>query len=115
MKQHTDFRQSEFQFYADLRGYGQSDRPKEVSDYAFPKLIADVAGDHLLSLCSICMALCPHFSWVAMDQWQRPPRLATATHTLSHTGILDALEIDSAHIVGHDWGAGLVSVLNAAD
>ena len=28
----------------DLRGYNQSDKPKAVSDYALPKLIADVAG-----------------------------------------------------------------------
>ena len=28
----------------DLRGYGDSDAPTEVSDYAFPKLVGDIAG-----------------------------------------------------------------------
>jgi len=28
----------------DLRGYGRSDRPAAVEDYAFPKLLGDVAG-----------------------------------------------------------------------
>ena len=28
----------------DLRGYGRSDRPRAVEDYAFPRLLGDVAG-----------------------------------------------------------------------
>jgi pimeloyl-ACP methyl ester carboxylesterase len=49
----------------DLRGFGQSDKPKEASAYAIPILISDVVG------------------------------------------ILDALGIERAHVVGHDWGAVL--------
>ena len=49
----------------DLRGFGASDRPDDVADYAMPILIGDV------------------------------------------TGLLDALGIERAAVVGHDWGAGL--------
>jgi pimeloyl-ACP methyl ester carboxylesterase len=55
----------------DLRGFGESDRPPAVEDYAMAKSIADV------------------------------------------TALLDALEVDRAHIVGHDWGAGLAWALAA--
>lgn len=47
----------------DLRGFGRSDKPAEVSAYAPPTLVADVVG------------------------------------------VLDALEVPKAHVVGHDWGA----------
>jgi len=49
----------------DLRGFGESDRPSDVRDYAMPKLVADVVG------------------------------------------LLDALGIEQADVVGHDWGAAL--------
>jgi pimeloyl-ACP methyl ester carboxylesterase len=49
----------------DMRGFGQSERPAEVSAYALQNAVADVAG------------------------------------------ILDALGIDTAHVVGHDWGAAV--------
>jgi pimeloyl-ACP methyl ester carboxylesterase len=49
----------------DLRGFGASDRPAEVSAYAMPTLVGDVIG------------------------------------------LLDALEVPTAAVVGHDWGAGL--------
>src|SRR5580704_17525797 len=47
----------------DLRGFGRSSRPVEVTDYALSKSVADV------------------------------------------TGVLDALGLESVHLVGHDWGA----------
>ena len=47
----------------DQRGYGQSDKPTDVSAYSLPFLVADVIG------------------------------------------MLDALSIERAHVVGHDWGA----------
>jgi pimeloyl-ACP methyl ester carboxylesterase len=49
----------------DLRGFGRSSRPVEVSDYALSKSVDDV------------------------------------------TGLLDALRLESAHVVGHDWGAAV--------
>lgn len=49
----------------DQRGYGQSDKPMDVSAYSLPFLVADVIG------------------------------------------MLDALSIERAHIVGHDWGAAV--------
>ncbi|WP_375502214.1 alpha/beta fold hydrolase [uncultured Jatrophihabitans sp.] len=49
----------------DLRGFGDSSRPVDVSAYRMRTLIGDV------------------------------------------TGLLDALEIPSAAVIGHDWGAGL--------
>jgi pimeloyl-ACP methyl ester carboxylesterase len=49
----------------DLRGFGASDKPAEVSAYAAPAQIGDVVG------------------------------------------ILDALGVDRAHLVGHDWGAAI--------
>ena len=49
----------------DLRGFGASDRPGEVADYAMPTLVGDV------------------------------------------TGLLDALDIEQAAVIAHDWGAGL--------
>jgi pimeloyl-ACP methyl ester carboxylesterase len=49
----------------DMRGFGRSDRPPAVADYALPRLVGDVAG------------------------------------------ILDALGVEAAHVVGHDWGAGV--------
>jgi pimeloyl-ACP methyl ester carboxylesterase len=49
----------------DLRGFGESSKPAEISAYAAPAHVGDVVG------------------------------------------ILDALGIDRAHLVGHDWGAGI--------
>lgn len=49
----------------DLRGFGASDRPEGVAEYALPTLIGDVVG------------------------------------------ILDALGVERADVVGHDWGAGI--------
>jgi pimeloyl-ACP methyl ester carboxylesterase len=49
----------------DLRGFGQSSRPVEVTDYALSKSVGDV------------------------------------------TGLLDALGVESVHLVGHDWGAAV--------
>jgi pimeloyl-ACP methyl ester carboxylesterase len=49
----------------DMRGLGRSGRPARVTDYALPRLVADVAA------------------------------------------ILDTLGVDAAHVVGHDWGAGV--------
>jgi pimeloyl-ACP methyl ester carboxylesterase len=49
----------------DMRGFGRSERPAEVSAYALQNAVADVAG------------------------------------------ILDALGIETAHVVGHDWGAAV--------
>jgi pimeloyl-ACP methyl ester carboxylesterase len=55
----------------DLRGYGESDRPKEVEAYAVRHSVADAVA------------------------------------------ILDELEIERAHVVGHDWGAGVAWALAA--
>jgi pimeloyl-ACP methyl ester carboxylesterase len=49
----------------DLRGFGESDKPEAVEDYAIARSVADMVA------------------------------------------VLDALDIERAHIVGHDWGAGL--------
>ncbi|HUG14525.1 MAG TPA: alpha/beta hydrolase [Thermomicrobiales bacterium] len=49
----------------DMRGRGRSERPPEVSDFALPHCVADVAG------------------------------------------IMDALDIERAHVIGHDWGAAV--------
>jgi pimeloyl-ACP methyl ester carboxylesterase len=53
----------------DLRGFGRSSRPIEVTDYALSKSVGDV------------------------------------------TGLLDALGVESAHVVGHDWGAAVAWVM----
>src|SRR4051812_18539820 len=53
----------------DLRGFGESDKPAELSEYRVGRSVADVVA------------------------------------------ILDALEIPRAHVVGHDWGAGVAWVL----
>lgn len=53
----------------DLRGFGRSDRPAEVSSYALTTVVGDVVG------------------------------------------ILDALDVPRAHLVGHDWGAALAWVV----
>lgn len=55
----------------DLRGFGESDRPTAVEDYAMAKSIADMVA------------------------------------------VLDAVGITRAHVVGHDWGAGLAWALAA--
>jgi pimeloyl-ACP methyl ester carboxylesterase len=49
----------------DMRGFGRSGRPPEVSDYTLQNAVSDVAG------------------------------------------VLDALGIEAAHVVGHDWGAAV--------
>jgi pimeloyl-ACP methyl ester carboxylesterase len=49
----------------DLRGFGESDRPDAVADYAISRSVADMVA------------------------------------------LLDRLGIERAHVVGHDWGAGL--------
>lgn len=55
----------------DLRGYGRSDQPDQVSSYAMSFLVADVVA------------------------------------------VLDHLGIGRAHVVGHDWGAGIAWALAA--
>ena len=55
----------------DLRGFGESDRPSGVADYAVSRSIADVLS------------------------------------------VLDALEVERPHVVGHDWGAGVAWALAA--
>ena len=55
----------------DLRGFGESDKPEAVEEYAISRSVADVVA------------------------------------------VLDALDIERAHVVGHDWGAGLAWALAA--
>ena len=55
----------------DLRGFGDSDKPRDVEDYAMRRSIADVDA------------------------------------------VLEACEVERAHVVGHDWGAGLAWALAA--
>jgi pimeloyl-ACP methyl ester carboxylesterase len=53
----------------DLRGFGESDRPGEVADYAVSRSVRDLVA------------------------------------------VLDALEVERAQVVGHDWGAAVAWVL----
>ena len=53
----------------DLRGFGESDRPEAVEEYAITRSLADLVA------------------------------------------VLDGLEIERAHVVGHDYGAGLAWVM----
>jgi pimeloyl-ACP methyl ester carboxylesterase len=55
----------------DLRGFGDSDKPEAVEDYAVARSVADMVA------------------------------------------VLDALGVDRAHVVGHDWGASLAWALAA--
>jgi pimeloyl-ACP methyl ester carboxylesterase len=55
----------------ELRGFGESDRPEAVEDYAIKHSVADMVA------------------------------------------VLDALGVERAHVVGHDWGAGLAWALAA--
>jgi pimeloyl-ACP methyl ester carboxylesterase len=55
----------------DLRGFGESDRPGAVEEYAIRHSVADMVA------------------------------------------VLDALGVEQAHVVGHDWGAGLAWALAA--
>ena len=55
----------------DLRGFGESDKPEAVEDYAIARSVADLVA------------------------------------------VLDALGVERAHVVGHDWGAGLAWALAA--
>lgn len=55
----------------DLRGFGESDKPERVEDYAITHSVADMVS------------------------------------------VMDELGIDRAHVVGHDWGAGLAWCLAA--
>jgi pimeloyl-ACP methyl ester carboxylesterase len=55
----------------DLRGFGESDKPAAVEDYAIARSVADMGA------------------------------------------VLDALELERADLVGHDWGAGLAWALAA--
>ena len=55
----------------DLRGFGESDKPEAVEDYAVSRSVADMVA------------------------------------------LLDALGIERAHVVGHDWGAGVAWALAA--
>jgi pimeloyl-ACP methyl ester carboxylesterase len=55
----------------DLRGFGESDRPETVEDYAISRSVSDMAY------------------------------------------VLDDLEVERAHVVGHDWGAGLAWAMAA--
>jgi pimeloyl-ACP methyl ester carboxylesterase len=54
----------------DLRGFGESDKPEAVEEYAITRSLADMA-------------------------------------------VLDGLGVERAHVVGHDWGAGLAWALAA--
>jgi pimeloyl-ACP methyl ester carboxylesterase len=56
----------------DLRGFGESGKPADVSEYRVGRSVADLVA------------------------------------------ILDALEIPKAHVVGHDWGAGVAWMLALA-
>jgi pimeloyl-ACP methyl ester carboxylesterase len=56
----------------DLRGFGESGKPADVSEYRVGRSVADLVA------------------------------------------ILDALEIPKAHVVGHDWGAGVAWMLAMA-
>jgi pimeloyl-ACP methyl ester carboxylesterase len=56
----------------DLRGFGESDRPDAVADYALPRLVGDIRG------------------------------------------LLDAVGVQRATVVGHDWGAGLAWAVASA-
>src|SRR6202035_3271484 len=53
----------------DLRGFGRSDRPLDVAEYALPNSVADMIA------------------------------------------VLDELGVQTAHVVGHDWGAGVAWLL----
>lgn len=55
----------------DLRGFGESDKPESVEEYAISRSVADMVA------------------------------------------LLDALGVERAHVVGHDWGAGLAWALAA--
>jgi pimeloyl-ACP methyl ester carboxylesterase len=55
----------------DLRGFGESDKPESVEDYAITRSVADMVA------------------------------------------VLEEVGIDRAHVVGHDWGAGLAWSLAA--
>jgi pimeloyl-ACP methyl ester carboxylesterase len=55
----------------DLRGFGESDKPESVEEYAVARSVADILA------------------------------------------VLDALGVERAHVVGHDWGAGLAWALAA--
>jgi pimeloyl-ACP methyl ester carboxylesterase len=55
----------------DLRGFGQSDLPEAIEEYALTRSVADLIA------------------------------------------VLDGLGIERAHVVGHDWGAGVAWVLAA--
>jgi pimeloyl-ACP methyl ester carboxylesterase len=55
----------------DLRGFGESERPEGVEEYAIARSVADMVA------------------------------------------VLDALGVERAHVVGHDWGAGLAWALAA--
>jgi pimeloyl-ACP methyl ester carboxylesterase len=55
----------------DLRGFGESDKPAEVEEYAISHSVADIVA------------------------------------------VFDALGVDRAHVVGHDWGAGVAWALAA--
>src|SRR5438034_7809273 len=56
----------------DLRGFGQSDKPEAVEDYAIPRSVADMVA------------------------------------------LLDGLDIQRAHVIGHDWGAVVAWVMAIA-
>ena len=55
----------------DLRGFGESDKPEAVEDYAIARSVADMEA------------------------------------------VLDGLGVERAHVLGHDWGAGLAWALAA--
>jgi pimeloyl-ACP methyl ester carboxylesterase len=55
----------------DLRGFGESDKPEAVEEYAIARSVADMVA------------------------------------------VFDALDVERAHVVGHDWGAGLAWALAA--
>jgi pimeloyl-ACP methyl ester carboxylesterase len=62
----------------DMRGYGRSDKPLPVTDYAIQKLIGDIEG--LMEALSIERAVIVGHDWGAMITWQMallaPQRMA---------------------------------------
>lgn len=79
---------------ADLRGFGESERPKDVAGYELSNLVKDLEGDLLLESWQVPLCQKP------CEPFRKGP--------LHAAGVLDALGIHAAHVIGHDWGAILV-------
>jgi pimeloyl-ACP methyl ester carboxylesterase len=69
----------------DLRGYGASDAPGEVSDYAFPKLVGDIVG--LLRACGAERAHLVGHDWGGSIAWALAAR---APHLVQSLTILNS-------------------------